>query len=604
MDNLDIARELDVLADLLEIQGANPFRIRAYRNAVNTVRSLARPLAAMIEAGEDLTELPDIGDNVAAHIEELLERGTIDRLEEVTAEFPRSLADLVRIEGLGPKKVRKLFEDLDVRTVEDLGEVLEAGKVEKLEGFGKKSADKLRQALQDHLKHSGRFQIHEVERLIEGVLEHMKSAPGVGRFEVAGSLRRRKETIGDVDLLAECEGDGTPVVEHFVSFSGAVRVLGSGSTKGSIVLHSGLQVDLRVIPPESFGAALLYFTGSKEHNVALRTKAVREGLRVNEWGIFRVGDEAKEPKAGRAAENSGGDVGSDEAGERDFGERVAGATEEEVYEALGLPWIPPELRENRGEIAAALENRLPRLVTVDQIRGDLQMHSTWSDGRASLEDMARACLARGYQYMAVTDHSPAMAMVGGLTPARARQQWEEVDEVREKVPDILLLKSAEVDILKDGTLDLPDEILEGLDLVLVSVHSFMDQDRKTMTERVLRAISHPEVDILAHPTGRLINRREPFEIDMEEVLQAASELSVAVELNANPNRLDLDDVHVHRAKELGVPVVISTDAHAPEGLEDMRYGVGQARRGWLEAGDVLNTRTRKRFETWLRRREA
>jgi DNA polymerase (family 10) len=604
MENLDIARELDTMADLLEIQGANPFRIRAYRNAVNTVRSSSRSLAAMVAAGEDLRELPDIGDNVGAHIVELLETGRITRLEEVAAEFPRTLADLVHLEGLGPKKVRKLFEELEVRTVDDLELALSEGRVQTLDGFGKKSAEKLLLAIEDHRKHTGRFRIHETERLIEGVLSHMEGTPGVTRLEVAGSLRRRKETIGDVDLIAECEGDGTPVVDHFVAFPGAVRVLGSGSTKGSLVLHSGLQVDLRVVPAESFGAALVYFTGSKEHNVSLRTRAVREGLRVNEWGVFQVPDEDA-PGAGAEATDGGSDGGGEEApGDRGFGARVAGPTEEGVYASLGLAWVPPELRENRGEIEAALADKLPRLVTLDDLRGDLQMHSTWSDGRASLEEMVRACLARGYTYMAVTDHTQAMAMVGGLTPERARAQWVELDEVRERVPEMLVLRSAEVDILKDGSLDFPDEILEELDLVLISVHSFMDQDRKTMTDRVLRAMAHPTVDILAHPMGRIINRREPYELDVEAVLEAAAELSVAIELNASPNRLDLDDIHVHRAKELGVPVVISTDAHAPEGLADMRYGVSQARRGWLEPTDVLNARSRSDFEAWLRRRDA
>lgn len=609
MDNLDIARELDVLADLLEIQGANPFRIRAYRNAVNTIRSLSRPLSAMVEAGEDLTQLPDIGDNVAAHVVELLATGKIDRMEEVLREFPRSLAELCRIEGLGPKKVRKLFDELDVRTVDDLDEALEEGRVETLAGFGKKSADKLRDAVAEYRRHTGRFQIHVAERLVEGVLEHMRNVPGVERLEIAGSLRRRKETIGDVDLIAAYEGDGTPVVDHFVAYSGAARVLGAGSTKGSVALVSGLQVDLRVVPPESFGAALLYFTGSKEHNVALRTRAVKDGLRVNEWGVYRVAGDARDEATG-ADEDDGKavtvdtDAGAGARPERSFGIRVAGTTEEDVYGALGLPWIAPELRENRGEIAAAEAGRLPALVTLDDIRGDLQMHSTWSDGRASLEDMARACVALGYEYMAVTDHSQAMAMVGGLTPERARAQWAELEEVREKVPEILLLRSCEVDILKDGSLDLPDEILEELDLVLVSVHSHMDLDRSAMTDRVLKAMAHPSVDILAHPTGRLINRRDPFELDVEAVLQAARELSLAVELNANPNRLDFDDVHVHRARELGVPVVISTDAHAPEGLQDMRFGVAQARRGWLEARDVLNAWPRAAFEAWLGRRTA
>jgi DNA polymerase (family 10) len=352
-----------------------------------------------------------------------------------------------------------------------------------------------------------------------------------------------------------------------------------------VVLHSGLQVDLRVIPGRSYGAALQYFTGSKEHNVNLRTRAVRQGLRVNEWGVFRVPDDVDPATLGKEA-----------------GERLAGDTEEGVYRALGLPWVPPVLRENRGEIEGALRDDLPTLVTLEDIRGDLQMHSTWSDGKVSLEEMAIACRDLGYEYLAVTDHSQVMAMVGGLTPERARAQWLEVDEVRERVEGIRLLRSAEIDILQDGTLDMPDEILEELDVVVISVHSFMDQDRKTMTERVLKAMRHPTVDILAHPTGRRINRREPFEMDVERVLEAAAELGVAVELNANPNRLDLNDVHVGRARELGVPVVISTDAHSPQGLLDMRFGVDQARRGWLEAGDVLNTKTEEEFMGWLERR--
>jgi DNA polymerase (family 10) len=587
MENLDIAQTLTLLADLLEIQGANPFRIRAYRTAVNTVNGLSKPLAAMVEAGEDLTELPGIGKNVAAHIIELLETGTIGRLEEVEAEIPRSLAELMRIEGVGPKKAKKLYDQLGVRTVDELEKALDQKKVEKLEGFGVKSAEKMALAIAEHRKHTGRFRIDEVERLIGGLMEYVREAPGAERIEIAGSLRRRKETIGDVDILVQCSGDGAPVVDYFNAYEGAERSEAAGPTKGSIVLRSGLQVDLRVVPPESFGAALVYFTGSKDHNVSIRTRAVRDGLRVNEWGVFRV------PK-GADAEKLG----------KDEGERIAGKTEEDVYEAVGMRWVPPTLRENRGEIEAAREGALPDLVELGDIRGDLQMHSTWSDGKASIEEMARACAARGYEYLAITDHSQAMAMVQGLTPERAREQWKEIEKARERVRDITILSSAEVDILKDGRLDMPDEILEALDIVVISVHSFMDQDRKTMTARVLRAMSHPEVDILAHPTGRKINRREPFELDVEAVLEAAAEHSVAVELNANPRRLDLNDVHVHRAKELGVPVVISTDAHAPDGLADMRYGVDQAQRGWLEAGDVLNTRSLSKLRKWLGRRRS
>jgi DNA polymerase (family 10) len=586
MENLDIARILEELADLLEIQGANPFRIRAYRNAVRTVEDLTRPIRSMVQEGEDLAELPAIGNDIAGHITELLQTGRIGRLEEVAAQFPRSLVELMRLDGVGPKKARKLFDELDIRTVEDLAAAIDEGRVEALSGFGKKSAQKIGRAIEDHRRHGGRFLIDEAEKLIAGVVDFVGAAPGVERVEVAGSLRRRKETIGDIDLLAQNEGDGTPVVEHFAGYPGAERVEVSGSTKGNIVLPSGLSIDLRVIPRRSFGAALQYFTGSKEHNVAVRARAVRRGLRVNEWGVFRVPE------------------GADPATlAKDEGERIGGSEEAEVYEAMGLTFIPPELRENRGEVEAALKGRLPRLVTVEDIRGDLQMHSTWSDGKASVEEMARACLDRGYAYLAITDHSPAMAMVQGLTPERAREQWKEIEEVRERVAGIEILRSAEVDILKDGNLDLPDETLAELDVVVVSVHTFMDQDRTTMTDRVIRALRHPAVDILAHPTGRLLNRREPFDMEVEPVLEAAAELGVAVELNANPNRLDLSDTHVSRARALGVKVVISTDAHSPKGLGNMRFGVDQARRGWLEPDDVLNCLPLDGLQDWLGRRE-
>jgi len=585
MENLDVIRELKLLANLLEIQGANPFRIRAYWNAINTVEGLSRPLYEMVAAGEDLTELPAIGDSVAAHIVELLRTGSIDRLREVEAQFPRTLVDLMQLEGLGPKKARKLFEELGVRTLDDLAAAIESGRVATLEGFGEKSVQKLARALENLRKRTSRPRLDEVEQLIAGLLQHMKAAPGAKRVEVAGSVRRRRETIGDVDLLVQAEGDGTPVVEHFLTFAGASRSEAAGPTKGSMVLGSGLQIDLRVVPKKSFGAALVYFTGSKDHNVAIRTRAVRDGLRVNEWGVYRVPEDAD----------------PDTLGPTD-GKRLAGDTEESVYEALGLAWIPPEIRENRGEVEAAAVGELPRLIELADLKGDLQMHSTWSDGKASVETMARACAERGYEYLAMTDHTGAMAMLEGLDAKRARKQWKEIESLREKVPDVDILRSAEVDILKDGTLDMPDEILEELDLVLISIHSFFDLDKKKMTDRVLKAMGHPTVDILGHPTGRQINRRDPIALDVEAVLEAAAELSVAVELNANPRRLDLNEAHVHRAKELGVPVVISTDAHSPAGLDDMRFGVDQARRAWLEPKDVLNTRSAKQLRKWLARK--
>ncbi len=586
MENIEIAAVLDELADLLEIRGSNPFRIRAYRNAVRTVRGLTRSLKSMVEAEEDLTDLSAIGKDMSAHIVELIATGSLSRLEELAEEIPRSLVDLVKLDGVGPKKAKKLWESLDVKTVDELEEALNAEKVHALEGFGTTSVQKILRAIEDFRRYSGRFLLSQVDDLIGPFVEHIREAKGVQRIEVAGSCRRRKETIGDVDLLVQADLPAPDVMERFTTFGSVERVDLAGDTRGAVVLRSGLEVDLRVIPPRSFGAALHYFTGSMEHNVAVRQLALRQGLRVNEWGVFRL------PEG----------VDPEEVGKED-GERIAGDTEESVFEAVGLTWIPPVVRENRGEIEAARDGSLPELVTLEDIRGDLHMHSTWSDGKASIEEMARACRARGYEYLAVSDHSPALAMVQGLTPEKAPEQWAEIDRVQEGLDGITIFKSLEVDILRDGSLDMTDEVLEALDAVIVSVHSLMDMDKATMTDRVIRAMQHPSVDIVGHPTGRLLGRREPFELDVEAVLQAASELDVAVEINANPNRLDLNDVHARRAKELGVKVVISTDAHSVQRLDHISYGVDQARRGWLDREDVLNTMTVDQLRDWMGRRE-
>ena len=586
MENIEIADILSELGHLLEIQGSNPFRIRAYRNASRTVRGLTRPLSAMVDAGEDLTALDAIGKDISAHIVELVQTGALTRLTEVSAEVPRSLVQLVKLDGVGPKKAKKLWELLGVTTIDELEAALKAGRVESLEGFGATSVAKILTSIEDLRRYSGRLLLSKVDELIEPLLAHMREAPDVERIEVAGSFRRRRETIGDVDLLVQAELPAPAVMEHFTAFGSVERVVSAGDTRGSVVLRSGLEVDLRVIPGRSFGAALHYFTGSKEHNIAVRQIAQRQGLRVNEWGVFRV------PEG----------VDPDDVGKED-GERVAGETESSVFEVLGMAWVPPVLRENRGEVRAALDNLVPDLVTLEDIQGDLHMHSTWSDGKASVEEMARACQARGYRYMAISDHSPALAMVGGITPERAVDQWEEIARVQEGLDGITIFKSLEVDILRDGSLDMTDEVLETLDLVLVSVHSLMEMDRVSMTDRVITAIQHPQVDILAHPTGRLLARREPFQLEMEEVLQAARDLDVALEINANPNRLDLNDVHALRAKELGVKVCISTDAHSVQRLDHMSYGVDQAQRAWLNKGDVLNTMTQKQFREWLQRRD-
>ena len=583
MENVDIARTLRETADLLEIQGANPFRIRAYRNAVRTIEALTRSLQDMVAAGDDLTELQGVGKEMDAHIRELLQTGQLSTLNAVTEVVPRTLAELTRLDGVGPKKAKRLYDELGVESVEGLEAEIQRGTVQEMKGFGARSAEKMLRAIGDHRKQQGRFLRVEVEPYVESLQQWMESLDGIERLEWAGSWRRRRETIGDLDLLASYAGDGTPVVEHFARFDGAVRVEAAGSTKGNIILRSGLSVDLRVIPPESFGAALHYFTGSKEHNVHIRTLGVKRGLRINEWGVFEVPADVDPETVGK-----------------DGGRRVGGETEDEVFAALDLAWIPPELREDRGEIDAAREGDLPTLLELSDIRGDLHMHSTWTDGTASILDMAEACAERGYDYMAITDHSQAVTMVGGLTPERVREQWHEVRAAQEEIGDRLrILRGQEVDILKDGSLDQPDDLLAELDVVVASVHSFMDLDRTQMTRRIVRAVSHGGVDILGHATGRLLGRREPYALDVEAVLEACAEHDVAVEINAHPRRLDLDDRHVARARELGVRVVINSDAHAIRGLDVMRFGVEQARRGWLEAGHVLNTRPLADVLAWL-----
>ncbi len=576
MENLEVASALDRLADLLEIQGANPFRIRAYRNAIRTVQGLTRSLAAMVDDGEDLTELPGIGKEMASHIRELLDTGRLGILEEVAQEVPPSLAELMRLEGIGPKRARRLWGELGVTSVEELETALGEGRVEELEGFGPKSVERMDRAIRDRRKHLGRFLLSEADELVRPLVRYLLESPGVERLEVAGSYRRRKETVGDVDILVLCEDDPEGVMSRFAGYPGAERVEVAGGTRGRILLTSGLPVDVRIVPEESFGAALHYFTGSKEHNVAVRTLGMKKGLRINEYGVFR-----------------------EEEGE---GERIGGALEEDVFAAVGIPWISPLLREDRGELEAAGEDLLPRLVSLGDIRGDLQMHSSWSDGKNSIREMAEACRELGYEYLALTDHSQAVTVARGLRPEQVRAQWEELEQVRREVWGIHLFRSLEIDILKDGSLDMPDDILGELDLVLVSVHSFMDMDRASMTRRVIRAMEHPEVDILAHPTGRILNRRSPFELDVEEVLKAAASLDVAVELNAHPKRLDLHDLHLRRAKELGVKVAINTDAHSIRELELMRYGVDQACRGWIEPGDVLNAMPLAELKAWKDRK--
>ena len=583
MENVEIAAVLEEVATLLEIKGANPFRIRAYQNAARSVEEHSTPLKKMVEDGAALTELPGIGKEIAAHITELVLEGRLTVLDELTAEIPSSLVELTRLPGVGAKKAKKLWEALGVETIEDLKTAAQAGKVAELDGFGEKSQQKILKGIEAYRRRQGRFKIADAEQHVEPLVAYLRQHRAVQRLEVAGSYRRRRETVGDIDLLAITTDPG-PVMQRFTTYPEVRKVELAGDTKGTVVLRSGLQIDLRLLPPESCGAALQYFTGSKEHNVRLRKRAVTRGLRVSEYGVFQVTEdeaESADPFAGTM---------------------VAGREEADVYATLDLAWIPPELREDRGEIAAAERDALPDLITLDDLRGDLQMHSTWSDGRNSIEDMLDACVARGYDYFAITDHSKALAMTGGLDAQKLAAQWEEIDQIAARRSEIRVLKGMEVDILRDGRLDLEDEFLERLDVVLVSVHSLLDLPPAKQTARILAAIRHPEVNILAHPTGRQINRRDPMQFDLDEVLQCAAEHDVIVELNAHPDRLDLKDSHLIRAKELGLRVVISTDAHRIGDLDLMRYGVDQARRAWLTTGDVVNTFPLKRLLETLQKR--
>jgi DNA polymerase (family 10) len=587
VDNVEIARVLAEVADVLEIQGADSFRIRAYRNAVRTVEVQTRPLERMVAEGVPLTDLPAIGKEMAGHIRELATTGTLAFRDRLIAEVPRTLIELMRLPGVGPKKARRLWDELHIGSVDELEAAAREGRVAALAGFGEKTQAKILAGIEDYRQHTRRILLADSERYVEPLVGYLSACPQLERLEVAGSYRRRLETVGDVDLLATAR-EAAPVMAHLLAYPQIGQVLMAGDTRSTIVLGNGLQIDLRVVPPDCYGAALVYFTGSKEHNVKLRRRAVERGLRISEYGVFKLPEGGSPAAAGSPATAATAAAAAPAAGQSE-GVWIAGREEADVYAAVGLAWIPPELREDRGEIEAAAAGRLPRLVEVADLRGDLQMHSTWSDGRNTLEEMVAGCAAHGYEYMAITDHSKALAMVNGLDARRLKLQWLEIDAIRARHPEIQLLRALEVDILADGTLDLEDEMLAGLDLVVVSIHSRFELPADRQTARVLRALEHPEVNILAHPTGRLINRRKPIAIDMETVLARAAELGVAVELNAQPDRLDLRDSHLLLARELGCRIVISTDSHRVAELGTMRYGVEQARRAGLEPRHVLNT---------------
>jgi DNA polymerase (family 10) len=557
--NHDIAEIFEKVADLLEIEGANPFRVRAYRNAARVVTGLSQSLADLVARGEDLTRLAGVGQDLEGKITEIVQTGGLGLLRELEARTPPALAQLMNVAGLGPKRVHILHEKLGISTTEDLKAAAQGGKIKELKGFGPKIEQLVLEGLAQLSATEKRYKLVTVEPVAESLLQHLKAVPGVESAIVAGSYRRRQETVGDLDVLVTCR-EACRVMDAFVSYEDVSKVIAHGDTKSAVVLRHGLQVDLRVLPQESYGAALHYFTGSKAHNIAIRHLGVQRGLKINEYGVFK--------------------------GET----RVAGKTEAEVYAMVDLPFIEPELREDWGEIEAARQGRLPQLITLEDIRGDLHAHTKATDGRNTLEEMAQAAQARGYQYLAITNHSKRVSMAHGHDAKNLAAEMAEIDRLNAKLAGIILLKAIEMDILEDGSLDLPDEILKELDLTVCAVHYHFNLSREAQTERIIRAMDNPYFNILAHPSGRLIQRREPYEVDMERLIQAARERGCFMELDAQPDRLDLTDIHCKLAKDLGVKVAISADAHSTADLGFMRWGLGQARRGWLEAGDVLNTR--------------
>ncbi|WP_300295351.1 DNA polymerase/3'-5' exonuclease PolX [Ferrovibrio sp.] len=567
--NSDIAAIFREIADLLEIEAANPFRIRAYRNAARMLDGSSLDVAGLIRQGRDLPHIPGIGADLEGKMREIVATGRCQTLQKLRREVPPGLADLLVLPGLGPKRVKLLYDELDVHTPAQLERAARDGRIRGLPGFGIKTEQRLLQALVKRSETGRRFKLSTAAEYAGPLVEYLRATPGVMRVEIAGSYRRARETVGDLDVLVTAKA-GAKVIARFTAYDEVAQTVASGTTRATVILRCGLQVDLRVLPEASYGAAMVYFTGSKAHNIAIRRLAQARGLKISEYGVFR-GDRI-----------------------------VAGDTEESVYRCLDLAWIPPELREDRGEIDAARAGWLPRLVEFDDLRGDLHCHTRASDGQETIAGMAAAAQALGLDYIAITEHSRKVTIAHGLDARRLLRQIDEIDRFNEGRSGITVLKGIEVDILDDGRLDLPDGVLGRLDLVIGAVHSSFGLSRETQTTRIMKAMDHPHFTILAHPTGRLIPDREPYDVDMARLIRHAKERGCHLELNAHPERLDLLDIYCRQAKDEGVLVAVGSDAHRAADFANLRHGVGQARRGWLEKADILNTRPLKALRPLLR----
>ncbi len=568
MDNAAIADVFDELAELLEFRGENPFRIRAYRNGAKAIRELDEPVSVILDdPSRKLDDIPGIGKTLVEKTKTLLESGSLAQLTKLRQQVPEVVIEMARIPGLGAKKASKLQQELQIDSLADLRKACQDDRVGKLKGFGAKTQQAILDGLSIAEQAAQRIYWSQGDALATSIAEHMKSCPGIEQLEWAGSYRRGRDTIGDLDLLVVAD-DRAAAMDHLESYPDRTLTIGRGETKISIRVGKAFQVDMRLVDANQFGAALQYFTGSQAHNIHIRRIAKSKGLKINEYGVFRTDDDTL----------------------------VAGASERDVYAAIGLPWIDPELREDRFEFDLAQHNALPKLIELGDIHGDLHMHTTATDGTATLREMADAAIERGMKYIAITDHSQRVSMARGLDPKRLRQQWRMIDQVRPEYEGrLLILKGIECDILEKGGMDLPDDCLAEADWVLASVHYGQKQPRDQITERILGAIENPHVRCIAHPTGRLLNRRPPYEVDMDAVIKAAQATGTLLELNANPARLDLNEIHLAAAKRLQVPIVISTNAHSVEGMDVMRFGIKQARRGGLTRSDVANTKSAKQF---------
>lgn len=560
--NADIAVIFEEIADLLEIENANPFRIRAYRNAARVIGELPNEVSHLLEKGMDLTQLPGIGDDLAGKIKEIVTAGHCSLLDRLHTELPSAITELLKLPGLGHKRVKTLYHDLDVQTLEQLLRAARDGRIRALPGFGEKTENNILQAIEAHANQAHRFKLAISAQYAEALEKYLMTTPGIVRVTVAGSYRRMRETVGDLDILVTTATTATAgeVVRRFTRYDEVIDILSAGATRASVMLKCGLQVDLRVVREESYGAALHYFTGSKAHNIAIRVLAQKKGLKINEYGVFREGV------------------------------RIAGESEAAVYAAVGLAYIPPELRENHGEIEIAKSGKLPQLIERSDLRGDLHAHTKATDGHNTLREMAQAGLAQGFEYLAITEHSRRLTVAHGLDTRQLLKQCDEIDQLNAELQGITLLKSIEVDILEDGSLDLPDSVLARLDLVVAAVHSSFNLSRTRQTERIIHAMQHPYFTLLAHPTGRLLQHRAPYDVDMLRIIREARQRGCFLELNAHPERLDLLDTQCRIAKEEGVLISINSDAHSIDDFANLRFGIGQARRGWLEKRDVLNTR--------------